>query len=55
MNPRLAGQLYPYTIKELKNWSSERTSESAAVMAPIARSLTQSQITAIAAFLSYLN
>ena len=25
-NPRLAGQLYPYTIKELVNWSTERQS-----------------------------
>ena len=25
-NPRLAGQLYPYTVKELVNWSTERQS-----------------------------
>jgi cytochrome c553 len=54
-NARLAGQLFPYTIKELKNWSSERGADSqAAVMAPIARALSESQIVAIAAYLSYL-
>jgi len=54
-NARLAGQLFPYTIKELKNWSSERGADSqAAIMAPIARALSESQIVAIAAYLSYL-
>jgi cytochrome c553 len=58
-NPRLAGQLYPYVIKALLNWSTERgqsptTKDTSAVMQPIARSLSKSQTEAIAAYLSYL-
>ena len=54
-NARLAGQLFPYTVKELKNWTSERGSGGqAGIMAPIARALTEQQIVAIAAYLSYL-
>jgi cytochrome c553 len=53
-NPRLAGQLYAYTVKELANWGKERRSNSSAVMEPIARALTQSQITALAAYFSSL-
>jgi cytochrome c553 len=52
--PRLAGQLYGYTVKELANWSRERRNESAAIMEPIARGLTKSQIAAVSAYLSYL-
>jgi cytochrome c553 len=57
--PRLAGQLYPYTVKTLTNWSRERgqgapNDDTSAVMVPIARNLTQSQIAAIAAYVSYL-
>jgi cytochrome c553 len=55
--PRLAGQLYPYTVKELVNWSTERgqtTSDTSAIMRPIAHSLSKSQTEAIAAYLSYL-
>jgi cytochrome c553 len=57
--PRLAGQLYPYTIKELTHWGEERSQgsakdETSAIMGPIAHGLTQSQIAAIAAYLSYL-
>ncbi len=56
--PRLAGQLYPYTIKVLRNWDSERgqgtARDTSAIMAPIAHSLNNSQIQAIAAYLSYL-
>jgi cytochrome c553 len=53
--PRLAGQLFPYTIKELKNWSSGRGADGhAAIMAQIAGALSESQIVAIAAYLSYL-
>lgn len=57
--PRLAGQLYPYTVKELGNWTKERRQNSrnedtSAVMMPVARSLNQAQIAAIAAYLSYL-
>jgi cytochrome c553 len=53
--PRLAGQLFPYTTKTLSNWGKERGQNPAsAVMVPIARNLTQSQIAAIAAYVSYL-
>lgn len=57
--PRLAGQLYPYTVKELVNWSTERgqsptTKDTSAVMQPIAHSLSKSQTEALAAYLSYL-
>lgn len=56
---RLAGQLYPYTVKALANWDKERgqgglNSGPSAVMQPIAHSLTRSQIEAVAAYLSYL-
>ena len=57
--PRLAGQLYPYIVKELTEWSKERgkdtagNNDAAATMAQIARSLTKSQIAAIAAYLCY--
>lgn len=57
-NPRLAGQLYPYTVKELENWDKERgqgaNPDTSAVMRPIAHSLSRSQIEAIAAYLSNL-
>lgn len=57
--PRLAGQLYPYTVKELVDWAKERgqapaSDDTQAIMAPIAHSLNKSQIQAIAAYLSYL-
>ena len=57
--PRLAGQLYPYTVKELVNWSTERgqnpaTPDTSAIMQPIAHSLDKSQVEAVAAYLSYL-
>src|SRR5260370_40090972 len=57
--PRLAGQLFPYIVKELTNWSKERgqggtKDDTSAIMAPTAHNLTQSQIAAIAAYLSYL-
>ena len=55
--PRLAGQLYPYTVKELMNWDRERgqgATDTSAVMRPIAHSLTKSQIEAVAAYLSDL-
>jgi cytochrome c553 len=56
--PRLAGQLFPYIVKELTNWSKERGQGSkddpSAVMVPTAHNLTQAQIAAIAAYLSYL-
>jgi cytochrome c553 len=57
--PRLAGQLFPYTVKELTNWSRERgqggtKDDTSAIMALTAHNLTPSQIAAIAAYLSYL-
>jgi cytochrome c553 len=58
-NPRLAGQLYPYTVNALTNWSKERgqnasPEDTSAVMGPIAQSLNRQQIEAVAAYLSYL-
>ena len=57
--PRLAGQLFPYTVKELTNWSKERgqngaKDDTSAIMVPTTHNLTQSQIVAISAYLSYL-
>jgi cbb3-type cytochrome c oxidase subunit III len=52
--PRLAGQLYAYVTLQLTNWSKERAENNSAIMAPIARSLTESQIKAVAAYVSYL-
>jgi cytochrome c553 len=57
--PRLAGQLYPYIVKELTNCSKERgkgpaKDDTSATMASIAQSLTQSHIAALAAYLNYL-
>jgi len=57
--PRLAGQLYPYIVKELANWSKERGQNPAKpdtsfIMAPVAHSLTKPQVEAVAAYLSYL-
>jgi len=58
--PRLAGQLYPYIIKVLTNFDKERgqggpaNPDTSAIMKPIAHNLTESQIAAVAAYLSYL-
>ena len=57
--PRLAGQLYPYVVKTLSNWSQERgqnsaTPDTSAVMKPVAHSLTKAQIDAVAVYVSYL-
>jgi len=57
--PRLAGQLYPYIIKELTNWSSERGQvkdkpDTSFIMQPVAHSLTRPEIEAVAAYVSYL-
>ena len=54
--PRLAGQLYAYTVKELTNWDRERgqspaRDDTSAVMTPIARALSPAQVSAIAAYL----
>jgi cytochrome c553 len=57
--PRLAGQLNDYIFKKLVNWSKERGQDPAkrdtsAIMEPIAHNLTEPQIEAVAAYLSYL-
>jgi len=56
--PRLAGQLYAYTVGQLTGWKSERGQGSAvdtsAIMAPTAHNLTRSQVEAVAAYVSYL-
>ena len=57
-NPRLAGQLYEYTVSQLTNWSRLRGQgtvvDTSAVMAPSAHNLTKAQIDAIAAYVSTL-
>jgi cytochrome c553 len=55
----LAGQLYDYIFETLVNWKKERRnvpekSDKSTIMEPIAQSLTESQISAVAAYLSYL-
>jgi len=50
--PRLAGQLYSYTVGQLSNWGRQRKNESGAIMEPIAHGLTKSQIAAVSAYLS---
>ncbi len=57
--PRLAGQLPDYVFKKLTNWSKERGQnpekpDTSAIMQPIAHGLTEPQIKAVAAYLSYL-
>jgi cytochrome c553 len=56
--PRLAGQVYAYTVGQLRGWKTERGQGSAvdtsAIMAPTAHNLTRSQIEAVAAYVSYL-
>src|ERR1700724_56468 len=57
--PRLAGQLHDYIFRKLVNWSKERGQDrskpdASAIMEPIAHSLTEPQIEAVAAYVSYL-
>jgi cytochrome c553 len=57
--PRLAGQLHDYVYRKLTNWEKERGQDKAkpdnsAIMQPIAHNLTETQIKAVAAYLSYL-
>jgi cytochrome c553 len=57
--PRLAGQLYPYVVKELSNFPKERGQNPAIhgpsfIMLPVAHSLNASQIKAVAAYVSSL-
>ena len=58
--PRLAGQLHDYIFRKLTNWDKERGQDKAnpdnsAIMGPIAHNLTEAQIKAVAAYLSYLD
>jgi cytochrome c553 len=57
--PRLAGQLHDYIYRKLTNWDKERGQDKAkpdnsAIMEPIAHNLSDAQIKAVAAYLSYL-
>lgn len=57
--PRLAGQLNDYIFRKLTNWDKERgqdkkNPDNSAIMQPIAHDLTEAQIKAVAAYLSYL-
>jgi cytochrome c553 len=57
--PRLAGQFYPYTVSALTNWTKERgrggmKTDTSTIMTPTAHNLTQTQIAAIAAYVSNL-
>ena len=52
--PRLAGQIYPYVVTQLTNWGKERAETNSSIMAPIAHKLTDSEIHAVAAYVSYL-
>jgi cytochrome c553 len=57
--PRLAGQLHDYIYRKLTNWDKERGQDKAnpdnsAIMGPIAHNLTDTQIRAVADYLSYL-
>src|SRR6516162_641314 len=57
--PRLAGQLSNYVFNKLANWASERgqnpaNPDTSTIMAPIAHSLDQQQIKAVAAYLNHL-
>ncbi len=58
-NPRLAGQVYSYTVAQLTGWSKGYRSKDPVtpgetnVMGPIATSMTMEQISAVAAYLSY--
>lgn len=56
--PRLAGQLSDYIVNKLTNWTKERGQNPAkpdpsAIMQPIAHSLNEHQIKAVAAYLNY--
>ena len=56
--PRLAGQLFPYTVEQLTSWKTARGrgpgNDTSAIMSPIAHNLTESQVRAVAAYVSYL-
>jgi cytochrome c553 len=57
--PRLAGQLHDYMFRKLTNWDKERGQDKAkpdasAIMGPIAHNLSEAQVKAVAAYLSFL-
>jgi cytochrome c553 len=57
--PRLAGQLYSYTLNTLTYWSKERgrggsRDDTSAIMVPTTHNLTHDQKAAVAAYLSYM-
>ncbi|UFX46259.1 c-type cytochrome [Bradyrhizobium sp. 41S5] len=56
--PRLAGQLYEYTVGQLAGWSKVRgqgtSVDTSAVMVPTAHNMSRSQIEAVAAYVSTL-
>ena len=57
--PRLAGQLSDYVFDKLTNWTKERgqnpaNPDTSAIMVPIAHSLNQQQIKAVAAYLNHV-
>jgi cytochrome c553 len=57
--PRLAGQLSDYVFNKLTNWTKERGQnpaqpDASAIMQPIAHSLTEQQIKAVAAYVNNL-
>jgi cytochrome c553 len=56
--PRLAGQLYEYTVGQLTGWAKVRGQGSAvdtsAIMTPTAHNLTRAQVEAVAAYVSKL-
>jgi cytochrome c553 len=57
--PRLAGQLHDYIFRKLTSWDKERGQDKAnpdnsAIMGSIAHNLTEAQVRAVAAYLSYL-
>jgi cytochrome c553 len=56
--PRLAGQLYAYTVGQLSGWGRARGQgtavDTSAIMAPTAHNLTRQQIEAVAAYVSEL-
>jgi cytochrome c553 len=57
--PRLAGQLHDYTSNKLTNWGKERGQDrtkpdTSTIMEPIAHGLNAQQISAVAAYVSFL-
>jgi cytochrome c553 len=56
--PRLAGQLYEYTVGQLTGWSKVRgqgtSVDTSAIMVPTAHNMSRSQIEAVAAYVSTL-